>query len=129
MTRLARSSAVLSTMALVLGATTACSSNTPAPIPRTTQPTDLPDQLRVDLDPQPGTGFTEAVPAALALRELMTEVGLTGFVKTSGNRGIHVFAPIEPEHEFLDVRHAVIALARELERRMPDELSTAWWKE
>ncbi|MFC5789718.1 ATP-dependent DNA ligase [Agromyces tardus] len=90
---------------------------------------DNPDQLRIDLDPQPGTGFAEAVPAALALRALLAEVGLTGFVKTSGNRGIHVFAPIEPEHEFLDVRHAVIALARELERRMPQQLTTAWWKE
>ncbi|MEV1130689.1 non-homologous end-joining DNA ligase [Agromyces sp. NPDC049794] len=91
--------------------------------------TDNPDQLRIDLDPQPGTGFGHAVPAAHALRELLGEVGLTGYVKTSGNRGIHVFAPIEPEHEFLDVRHAVIALARELERRMPRELTTAWWKE
>ena len=91
--------------------------------------TDNPDQLRIDLDPQPGTGFAEAVPAALALRELMGEVGLTAFVKTSGSRGIHVFAPIEPEFEFLDVRHAVIALARELERRMPQQLTTNWWKE
>ncbi|BDZ53354.1 non-homologous end-joining DNA ligase [Agromyces marinus] len=90
---------------------------------------DLPDQLRVDLDPQPGTGFADAVPAAHALRELMAEAGLTAYVKTSGNRGIHVFAPIEPEHEFLDVRHAVIALGRELERRMPDRITTAWWKE
>ncbi|RXZ68359.1 non-homologous end-joining DNA ligase [Agromyces albus] len=90
---------------------------------------DFPDQLRIDLDPQPGTSFAEAVPAALALRDLLAEVGLTGFVKTSGNRGIHVFAPIEPEYEFLDVRHAVIALARELERRMPEQLTTAWWKE
>lgn len=90
---------------------------------------DLPDQLRIDLDPQPGTGFAEAVPAALALRELLGEVGLTAFVKTSGSRGIHVFAPIEPEHEFLDVRHAVIALGRELERRMPEQVTTKWWKE
>ncbi|MDQ0895820.1 non-homologous end-joining DNA ligase [Agromyces ramosus] len=90
---------------------------------------DYPDQLRIDLDPQPGTGFAEAVPAALALRELFGEVGLTAFVKTSGSRGIHVFAPIEPEHEFLDVRHAVIALGRELERRMPAEVTTNWWKE
>ncbi|MBT2498387.1 non-homologous end-joining DNA ligase [Agromyces sp. ISL-38] len=90
---------------------------------------DFPDELRIDLDPQPGTGFAEAVPAALALRDLLAEVRLTGFVKTSGNRGIHVFAPIEPEYEFLDVRHAVIALARELERRMPEQLTTAWWKE
>jgi DNA ligase D len=90
---------------------------------------DFPDQLRIDLDPQPGTGFAEAVPAALALQELMTEVGLRAYVKTSGNRGIHVFAPIEPEHEFLDVRHAVIALGRELERRMPEQVTTNWWKE
>jgi DNA ligase D len=90
---------------------------------------DFPDQLRIDLDPQPGTGFAEAVPAALALRELMSEVGLRAYVKTSGNRGIHVFAPIEPEHEFLDVRHAVIALGRELERRMPEQVTTKWWKE
>ncbi|WP_394551771.1 non-homologous end-joining DNA ligase [Agromyces sp. MMS24-JH15] len=90
---------------------------------------DLPDQLRIDLDPQPGTDFGDAVPAALALRDLLDEVGLTAFVKTSGNRGIHVYAPIEPEHEFLDVRHAVIAAARELERRMPSRVTTAWWKE
>jgi DNA ligase D len=90
---------------------------------------DLPDQLRIDLDPQPGTGFVEAVEPALALREVLAEAGLTAFVKTSGNRGIHVFAPIEPEHEFLDVRHAVIAAARELERRLPERVTTAWWKE
>ena len=90
---------------------------------------DNPDQLRIDLDPQPGTGFAEAVPVALALRELLAEVDLIAYVKTSGSRGIHVFAPIEAEHEFLDVRHAVIALARELERRMPDEVTTNWWKE
>lgn len=90
---------------------------------------DLPDELRIDLDPQPGTGFAEAVPVALVLRELLGEVGLTGYVKSSGSRGIHVFAPIEPEHEFLDVRHAVIALGRELERRLPDEVTTNWWKE
>lgn len=90
---------------------------------------DLPDELRIDLDPQPGTGFAEAVPVALELRELLGEVGLTGFVKSSGSRGIHVFAPIDPEHEFLDVRHAVIALGRELERRLPAAVTTNWWKE
>ncbi|WP_350346898.1 non-homologous end-joining DNA ligase [Agromyces sp. G08B096] len=90
---------------------------------------DFPDELRIDLDPQPGTGYPEAVPAALALRDLLAEVGLTAYVKTSGNRGIHVFAPIEPTREFLDVRHAVIAAARELERRMPEQVTTAWWKE
>ena len=90
---------------------------------------DNPNQLRIDLDPQPGTDFRDAVPAAHALREVLAEAGLVGWVKTSGNRGIHVFAPIEPTHEFLDVRHAVIAAARELERRMPDQVTTAWWKE
>jgi DNA ligase D len=90
---------------------------------------DNPDQLRIDLDPQPGTDFSDAVPAALELRRVLEEVGLTAFVKTSGNRGIHVFAPIDAKHEFLDVRHAVIAAARELERRMPDRVTTNWWKE
>ncbi|MFB2583125.1 non-homologous end-joining DNA ligase [Herbiconiux sp. P15] len=90
---------------------------------------DLPDQLRIDLDPQPGTDFADAVTSAFALREVLAEAGLEAFVKTSGNRGLHVFAPIEPLHEFLDVRHAVIAAARELERRMPEEVTTHWWKE
>ncbi|WP_181439630.1 non-homologous end-joining DNA ligase [Curtobacterium sp. MCBD17_032] len=90
---------------------------------------DHPDQLRIDLDPQPGTDFHDAVPAAHALRKVLAEVGLEAWVKTSGNRGLHVFAPIEPVYEFLDVRHAVIAAARELERRMPEQVTTAWWKE
>ncbi|HXH32962.1 MAG TPA: non-homologous end-joining DNA ligase [Plantibacter sp.] len=99
------------------------------PWPSLASDTDRPDELRIDLDPQPGTGFADAVRVAGALRELLTEVGLTGFVKTSGNRGVHVFAPILPEHEFLDVRHAVIAAARELERRDPERVTTSWWKE
>jgi DNA ligase D-like protein (predicted polymerase) len=90
---------------------------------------DHPDQLRIDLDPQPGTDFSDAVPAAHELRKVLAEVGLEAWVKTSGNRGLHVFAPIEPAYEFLDVRHAVIAAARELERRMPEQVTTAWWKE
>ncbi|MDN3936942.1 non-homologous end-joining DNA ligase [Arthrobacter sp. YD4] len=90
---------------------------------------DNPDQLRIDLDPQPGTSFRDAVPAARELRKVLADVGLEAFIKTSGNRGLHVFAPIEPDHEFLDVRHAVIAAARELERRMPEQVTTAWWKE
>ncbi|GGI34739.1 ATP-dependent DNA ligase [Cnuibacter physcomitrellae] len=99
------------------------------PWPSRAEDPDNPDQLRIDLDPQPGTGIDEAIPAALALREVLAEAGLTAFVKTSGNRGLHVFAPIEPVREFLDVRHAVIGAARELERRMPDRVTTAWWKE
>ena len=90
---------------------------------------DDPVELRIDLDPQPGTGFPEAVAAAHGLREVLREAGLEPWIKTSGNRGLHVFCPIEPTHEFLDVRHAVIAAGRELERRMPDRVTTAWWKE
>ncbi len=91
--------------------------------------TDNPDQLRIDLDPQPETDFGDAIPVALELRAVLAEAGLTAFVKTSGNRGLHVFAPIEPVREFLDLRHAVIAASRELERRMPKKVTTAWWKE
>jgi DNA ligase D len=90
---------------------------------------DKPDELRIDLDPQPGTAFADAVRAAYVLKDLLAEIGLTGWAKTSGNRGVHVFARISPTHEFLDVRHGVIGIARELERRMPDEVTTAWWKE
>ncbi|ERK70535.1 MULTISPECIES: non-homologous end-joining DNA ligase [Leifsonia] len=99
------------------------------PWPSRAEDSDNPDQLRIDLDPQPGTEFADAIPAALELRTVLREAGLDAFVKTSGNRGLHVFAPIAPVREFLDVRHAVIAAARELERRMPDAVTTAWWKE
>jgi DNA ligase D len=99
------------------------------PWPSRAENSDNPDQLRIDLDPQPGTDFDDAIPAAIELRKVLAEAGLDAFVKTSGNRGLHVFAPIEPTREFLDVRHAVIAAARELERRMPDKVTTAWWKE
>jgi DNA ligase D len=91
--------------------------------------TDNPVELRIDLDPQPGTDVTDAIPAAHALREVLREAGLEAWIKTSGNRGLHVFCPIVPEWEFLDVRHAVIAAGRELERRMPEKVTTAWWKE
>jgi DNA primase len=91
--------------------------------------TDNPVELRIDLDPQPGTGFADAAAVAPALREVLQEAGLEAWLKTSGNRGIHVFCPIEPTHEFLDVRHAVIAAGRELERRMPDRVTMNWWKE
>ena len=99
------------------------------PWPSRAENSDNPDQLRIDLDPQPGTDIADAVAAAQELRSVLAEAGLTAFVKTSGNRGIHVFAPIDATHEFLDVRHAVIAAARELERRMPDTVTTKWWKE
>jgi DNA ligase D-like protein (predicted polymerase) len=90
---------------------------------------DHPDELRVDLDPQPGTGFADAVRVADVLRGTLADAGLTGFPKTSGGRGIHVLARIRPEWDFIEVRHAVIALAREVERRVPDLATTSWWKE
>ena len=99
------------------------------PWPSRAEDVDHPDQLRLDLDPQPGVGYRDAVRAAPVLRRILQEAGLTAYVKTSGNRGLHVYAPIEPVHDFIDVRHAVIAAARELERRMPSEVTTAWWKE
>src|ERR1035438_7830741 len=79
---------------------------------------DNPDELRIDLDPQPGTSFADTARVAYALKSLLKEIGLTGWAKTSGNRGVHVFARISPTREFLDVRHGVIGIARELERRM-----------
>lgn len=99
------------------------------PWPVRTADNDNPDELRIDLDPQPGRTFADAVEAAHALNELLTEIGLTGWAKTSGNRGVHVYARIAPTHEFLDVRHGVIGIARELERRLPDLVTTSWWKE
>ena len=99
------------------------------PWPVRTADVDRPDELRIDLDPQPGRSFADAVEAALALRELLTEIGLTGWAKTSGNRGVHVFVRVAPTHEFLDVRHGVIGIARELERRLPDLVTASWWKE
>ncbi len=100
------------------------------PWPSRAADTDHPDELRIDLDPQPGTDFTDAVRAAHELRAVLDEFGsLTGWPKTSGGRGLHVFVPIEPRWDFIEVRHAVIAAGRELERRMPDLVTTAWWKE
>jgi DNA primase len=90
---------------------------------------DHPDELRIDLDPQPGTDFSTAAEVAGVLREVLTEHGMTGYPKTSGGRGIHVLVRIRPEWDFIDVRHAVIGLAREVERRTPELATTAWWKE
>ncbi|RJS45322.1 non-homologous end-joining DNA ligase [Nocardioides cavernaquae] len=91
--------------------------------------TDHPDELRIDLDPQPGTTFTDAVRVAGAARDLLVELGLTGLPKTSGNRGVHVFVPIRPEWTFEEVRHAALAFGRELAKRDPARVTTAWWKE
>nr|WP_228045927.1 DNA polymerase domain-containing protein [Saccharopolyspora sp. HNM0983] len=89
---------------------------------------DHPDELRIDLDPQPGTDYADAVRVAGVLREVLAEAGLVGFPKTSGGRGIHVLVRILPRWDFILVRRAVIALAREVQRRVPDLATVDWWK-
>jgi DNA primase len=91
--------------------------------------TERPDELRIDLDPQPGTGFAEAVEVAGLVREMLGDLGATGLPKTSGSRGIHIYVRILPEHGFTEVRRAALAFAREAERRRPDLVTTAWWRE
>ena len=92
--------------------------------------TEHPDELRVDLDPQPGTGFAEAADVACnVLKPLLDELGLIGYPKTSGGRGVHVFLRIKTDWDFIAVRRAGIALAREVERRAPEAVTTSWWKE
>ncbi len=90
---------------------------------------DHPDELRVDLDPQPGLSFGSVREVALMTRQLLDQLGLVGFPKTSGSRGIHVNVPIHPRWTFDQVRQAALALARELERRRPELVTSAWWKE
>ena len=89
-----------------------------------------PDELRIDLDPQPGTGYEQARKVALdVVRPLLDDLGYVGFPKTSGGRGVHVYVRIEPRWTFVEVRRAAIAFAREVERRAPTQVTTAWWKE
>ena len=90
---------------------------------------DRPDELRVDLDPCPDVPFSEVREVALCVREVLDAHALTGFPKTSGSRGIHIYARLEPEHSFEEVRRAALALAREVERRMPHRATSRWWKE
>ena len=99
------------------------------PWPVRSNDVDHPDELRLDLDPQPGTDFEDAVRVAATARELLEELGYAGFPKTSGGRGVHIYVRIEPRWTFTDVRHAAIAFGRELERRRPGEVTTKWWKE
>ena len=89
---------------------------------------ERPDEWRIDLDPQPGTGYPQARRVALVVREVLDEVGAVGWPKTSGNRGLHVYVRIEPRWGFPDVRRAARAFAREVERRAPDLVTTEWWK-
>jgi DNA ligase D-like protein (predicted polymerase) len=100
------------------------------PWPSSRPDVEHPDLLRIDLDPQPGTTFDDARQVALdVLRPLLSEVGLTGFPKTSGNRGVHVDVPVLPHWSFDEARRCVLAVARELERRDPRRVTSAWWKE
>jgi DNA ligase D len=92
--------------------------------------TEHPDELRIDLDPQPGTAFRQAREVAVdVLKPLLDELGLVGYPKTSGGRGVHIFLRIKPDWDFIAVRRAGIALAREVERRAPKAVTTSWWKE
>ena len=99
------------------------------PWPSRRADTEHPDELRIDIDPQPGTDFADGKAVAAIVRETLAEIGYTGWPKTSGNRGIHIACRIEPQWEFPVVRRAALAFAREIERRAPELVTTAWWKE
>ncbi len=98
------------------------------PWPTRSGDNEHPDELRIDLDPQPGTTFTDAVRVAGVARELFEEHGITAYPKTSGNRGVHIYVRIAPRWDFVDVRHAAIGFGRELEKRDLG-VTTKWWKE
>ncbi len=87
------------------------------------------DELRIDLDPTPGVDFTHIRQAAHELRRLLSELGISGYPKTTGNRGLHVYVRLQPRWDSYQVRAAAVAAARELERRRPDLITAAWWKE
>jgi DNA ligase D len=87
------------------------------------------DELRLDLDPQPGVEFDEVRAAAAEVRVLLDELGVRGYPKTTGNRGLHVYVHLEPRWDSYQVRSAAVAAARELERRRPELITSAWWKE
>jgi bifunctional non-homologous end joining protein LigD len=90
---------------------------------------DHPDELRVDLDPMPGVSWPQILDVALVARTVLANYGLTGWAKTSGSRGMHIYARISPFWSFRDVRRAAVAVAREIERRAPDLATSKWWKE
>ena len=90
---------------------------------------DHADELRIDLDPTPGVDFEMFREAAHEVDSLLREMGLTGWPKTTGNRGIHVYVRLLPRWSSIEVRAAAVAVARELERRRPDLMTAAWWKE
>ena len=90
---------------------------------------DHPDELRVDLDPTPEASWDDVRQVALCAHDVLADHGLTGFPKTSGSRGIHINVRVHPEHGFDGVRRAAVALAREIERRVPAIATSKWWKE
>ena len=90
---------------------------------------EIADELRIDLDPMPGVTFDEVRMAAALTRELLAEHGVECFPKTTGSRGIHIYARLEPRWDSYQVRACAVAVARELERRRPDLVTSAWWKE
>ena len=83
----------------------------------------------MDLDPIPGVGWEQIIRVALVARDALADMGLTGWPKTSGSRGMHIYCRIEPRWTFTEVRSAAVALAREIERRAPGEATSRWWKE
>jgi DNA ligase D len=90
--------------------------------------TERPDEWRIDLDPMPNCGFERVRRIAQVVRELLDELGITGWPKTSGGRGLHVYVRITPDWGFGDVRRAALAFAREVERRAPEDVTTTWWR-
>ncbi|WP_225727040.1 MULTISPECIES: non-homologous end-joining DNA ligase [unclassified Nocardia] len=90
--------------------------------------TESPDEWRIDLDPMPDCPWSRVQQVAGVVREVLNELGATGFPKTSGGNGIHVYVRIAPEHGFREVRRAALAFAREIERRAPDDVTTTWWR-
>lgn len=90
--------------------------------------TERPDEWRIDLDPMPQADFTAVRRVAYAAQEVLDELGITGFPKTSGGSGLHVYVRIRPEWAFGDVRRAALAFAREVERRVPNDATTTWWR-
>jgi DNA ligase D len=99
------------------------------PHPVRAEDLDHPDELRIDLDPVPGVEWHQIVGVALVARQVLEEHGLTAWPKTSGSRGFHVYARVEPRWTFAEVRRAAEAVAREVERRAPDIATSRWWKE
>jgi len=99
------------------------------PHPVRAEDLDHPDELRIDLDPVPGVGWPQLQDVARVVRDVLADVGLVGWPKTSGSRGIHVNVRIHRRWSFTEVRRAALALAREVERRAPDLATSAWWKE